>query len=89
MGLAKAGNDILIVADYGNNRVKVVNSIGTVTNLYGVSSTSGTPARAATPAGGMAPSSCRTWRAMSKRGGPTVCSSPQTAPSMSLKTITI
>ena len=40
MGLAKAGNGMLIVADYGNNRVKVVNSVGTVTNLYGVSSSS-------------------------------------------------
>ncbi|MCX6913513.1 MAG: fibronectin type III domain-containing protein, partial [Verrucomicrobia bacterium] len=38
MGLAKAGSGILIVADYGNHRVKVVNSVGTVTNLYGVSS---------------------------------------------------
>ncbi len=38
MGLAKAGNGMLIVADYGNNRVKVVDSSGTVTNLYGVSS---------------------------------------------------
>ena len=38
MGLAKAGNGMLIVADYGNNRVKVVDSAGTVTNLYGVSS---------------------------------------------------
>ena len=38
MGLAKAGNGMLIVADYGNNRVKVVDSVGTVTNLYGVSS---------------------------------------------------
>jgi hypothetical protein len=38
MGLAKAGGGILIVADYGNNRVKVVNSVGAVTNLYGVSS---------------------------------------------------
>jgi hypothetical protein len=38
MGLAKAGNGMLIVADYGNNRVKAVNSVGTVTNLYGVSS---------------------------------------------------
>ena len=37
-GLAKAGNNMLVVADYGNNRVKVVNSVGTVTNLYGVSS---------------------------------------------------
>ena len=38
MGLAKAGSGMLIVADYGNNRVKVVDSLGTVTNLYGVSS---------------------------------------------------
>ena len=38
MGLALAGNNMLIVSDYGNNRVKVVNSAGTVTNLYGVSS---------------------------------------------------
>ena len=37
-GLAKAGHGMLIVADYGNNRVKVVDSAGTVTNLYGVSS---------------------------------------------------
>jgi hypothetical protein len=38
MGLATAGNNVLVVADYLNNRVKVVNSAGTVTNLYGVSS---------------------------------------------------
>ena len=38
MGLAKAGNGMLIVADYGNNRVKAVDWIGTVTNLYGVNS---------------------------------------------------
>jgi hypothetical protein len=38
MGLAKAGNGMLIVADYGNNRVKAVDSLGTVTNLYGVTS---------------------------------------------------
>jgi hypothetical protein len=38
MGLAQAGGGILVVADYGNNRVKAVNSVGTVTNLYGVSS---------------------------------------------------
>jgi hypothetical protein len=37
-GLAKAGNGMLVVADYGNNRVKVVDSVGSVTNLYGVSS---------------------------------------------------
>ncbi len=37
-GLAKAGGSILIVADCGNNRVKVVDSSGTVTNLYGVNS---------------------------------------------------
>ena len=37
-GLAKAANGMLVVADYGNNRVKVVNSAGAVTNLYGVSS---------------------------------------------------
>lgn len=37
-GLAKAGNNLLIVADYGNNRVKVVDSVGSVTNLYGISS---------------------------------------------------
>jgi hypothetical protein len=37
-GLAKAGQNMLIVADYDNNRVKAVDSFGTVTNLYGVSS---------------------------------------------------
>jgi len=37
-GLAKTGGGFLIVADSGNHRVKVVNPIGTVTNLYGVSS---------------------------------------------------
>jgi len=39
-GLAKAGNGFLIVADSANHRVKVVNAIGTVTNLYGVGSNS-------------------------------------------------
>ena len=38
-GVAAAGNGFLVVADYGNNRVKVVDSAGTVTNLYGVDST--------------------------------------------------
>jgi hypothetical protein len=37
-GVAAAGNGVLVVTDYGNNRVKVVNSVGTVTNLYGVDS---------------------------------------------------
>jgi len=37
-GIAAAGNGFLVVADYGNNRVKVVDSVGTVTNLYGVNS---------------------------------------------------
>jgi sugar lactone lactonase YvrE len=37
-GIAAAANGVLIVSDYGNNRVKVVNAAGTVTNLYGVSS---------------------------------------------------
>jgi len=37
-GLAKAGNGMLVVADFGNNRVKVINPVGTVTNLYGVHS---------------------------------------------------
>jgi sugar lactone lactonase YvrE len=38
LGIAAAGNGVLVVADYGNNRVKVVDSVGTVTNLYGVDS---------------------------------------------------
>ncbi|HVM47623.1 MAG TPA: chitobiase/beta-hexosaminidase C-terminal domain-containing protein [Candidatus Acidoferrum sp.] len=38
MGLAKAGSNVLVVADYGNNRVKVITATGGVTNLYGVSS---------------------------------------------------
>ncbi len=37
-GVAEVGDGTLIVTDYGNNRVKVVNSAGTVTNLYGVNS---------------------------------------------------
>ncbi len=37
-GITKAGGGVLIVTDFGNNRVKVVDSFGTVTNLYGVSS---------------------------------------------------
>ena len=37
-GIAAAGNRYLVVADYGNNRVKVVDPVGTVTNLYGVNS---------------------------------------------------
>jgi len=37
-GLLSVGNDSLIVADSGNNRVKVINNTGIVTNLYGVDS---------------------------------------------------
>jgi hypothetical protein len=37
-GVAGVPNSMLVVADFGNNRVKVVNSVGTVTNLYGVNS---------------------------------------------------
>jgi hypothetical protein len=37
-GIAASGGGVLIVADFGNNRVKIVDSIGTVTNLYGVNS---------------------------------------------------
>jgi hypothetical protein len=37
-GLAEAGDGSLIVADTGNNRVKVIGTTGIVTNLYGVSS---------------------------------------------------
>jgi Fibronectin type III domain len=37
-GLAEAGDGSLIVADSGNNRVKLVGAYGYVTNLYGVSS---------------------------------------------------
>ena len=37
-GIAEAGDGSLIIADYGNNKVKVLNAAGVVTNLYGVSS---------------------------------------------------
>ena len=37
--LARAGSDVLVVADRLNNKVKVVDANGTVTRLYGVSST--------------------------------------------------
>src|SRR5260370_21649888 len=37
-GIAKAGASALVVTDNGNNRVKVVDAFGTVTNLYGVNS---------------------------------------------------
>jgi hypothetical protein len=36
MGVTATGGGMVVVADYGNNRVKVVDSSGTVTNLYGV-----------------------------------------------------
>lgn len=38
IGVAASGGGMVVVTDYGNNRVKVVDSTGTVTNLYGVNS---------------------------------------------------
>jgi len=35
-GIAEAGDGTLLVADYGNNRCKVITTTGTVTNLYGI-----------------------------------------------------
>ena len=37
-GIAATGDGTLIVADYGNNRVKAVRNDGSVTNIYGVKS---------------------------------------------------
>jgi streptogramin lyase len=37
-GIAAAGGGMLVLADYNNNRVKVIDPSGTVTNLYGVAS---------------------------------------------------
>ncbi len=37
--IAKAGNGYLVVADYNNNKLKIIDSGGYVTRLYGVSST--------------------------------------------------
>ena len=42
-GVAEVGDGGLIVTDSGNNRVKVVNAAGIVTNLYGVNSNLWTP----------------------------------------------
>jgi len=36
-GVAEAGDGSLIITDYGNNKVKVLNTAGVVTNLYGIS----------------------------------------------------
>jgi hypothetical protein len=38
MGVTETGDGNLVVADYGNSRVKVIEGSGAVTNLYGVSS---------------------------------------------------
>jgi hypothetical protein len=37
-GVAKAGNNYLVVADYGNNKVKTIDANGAVSRLFGVSS---------------------------------------------------
>lgn len=37
-GISKTGGNLLVVADFNNHHVKVVNALGTVTNLYGVKS---------------------------------------------------
>jgi len=37
-GISKAGNGMLVVADYGNHKVKQIDANGTVSLLYGVSS---------------------------------------------------
>ena len=37
-GIVKAGNGVLVVADFLNNKVKVVDAAGNVTRLYGVNS---------------------------------------------------
>jgi hypothetical protein len=37
-GVIQAGNGVLVVADYGNNQVKLVDTNGTVSRLFGVNS---------------------------------------------------
>ncbi len=37
-GIIQAGNGVLVVADYGNNKVKLVDTNGSVSRLYGVNS---------------------------------------------------
>ncbi len=37
-GIAETGDGTLLVADYGNNRCKVITTSGLVTNLYGITS---------------------------------------------------